>query len=140
MNDIVKLSQKHGIIIFDGECKFCNGSVNFIIKRDPDAYFRFLPRHSPLAEEVLKIFYPENDAPDSLIFIENEKCCARTRSIFWICRNLRGPLSYFSVMRFIPSFLLDPFYILFAKNRHRFGKGGESCLIPTEDIQKRFLA
>ena len=32
---------KAGIVLFDGECNLCNGSVQFIIKRDPNGYFRF---------------------------------------------------------------------------------------------------
>ena len=29
------------IILFDGECNFCDASVQFIIKRDPAAHFQF---------------------------------------------------------------------------------------------------
>ncbi|NQZ59360.1 MAG: DUF393 domain-containing protein, partial [Lentisphaeraceae bacterium] len=70
MNELVKLSHENSIVIFDGECKFCNGSVNFIIKRDPQAHFKFIPSQHALAEEALKFFYPHNDAPDSLILIQ----------------------------------------------------------------------
>jgi predicted DCC family thiol-disulfide oxidoreductase YuxK len=32
---------RHGIVLFDGTCAFCEGAVIFIARRDPNAYFRF---------------------------------------------------------------------------------------------------
>ena len=29
------------VVLFDGVCNLCNGFVQFVIPRDPDAYFRF---------------------------------------------------------------------------------------------------
>ncbi|MEC8251574.1 MAG: DCC1-like thiol-disulfide oxidoreductase family protein, partial [Planctomycetota bacterium] len=29
------------LILFDGECNLCNGFVQFVIRRDPRARFRF---------------------------------------------------------------------------------------------------
>lgn len=31
--------QKHAIILFDGDCNFCNRSVQFIMRRDHKDYF-----------------------------------------------------------------------------------------------------
>ena len=139
MNDVVKLSYERSVVIFDGECKFCSSSVNFIIKRDPRGHFRFLPRQSEAGEEVLKIFYPNNDFPDSLILIQNGEVFVRSCSLFRICRRLKSPLSHLYKLRFIPAFFLDPFYILLAKNRHRISGGKQKCMLPTGDIRKRFL-
>ena len=41
-----------GVVIFDGVCNLCNGAVNFIIKRDPEARFLFIPSQSDLAGQL----------------------------------------------------------------------------------------
>jgi predicted DCC family thiol-disulfide oxidoreductase YuxK len=35
------MSSNHPILLFDGVCNLCNGFVQFIIRRDPEARFRF---------------------------------------------------------------------------------------------------
>jgi predicted DCC family thiol-disulfide oxidoreductase YuxK len=42
------------IVIFDGVCNFCNGAVNFIIKRDPQAQFVFSPMQTKLSQALMK--------------------------------------------------------------------------------------
>ena len=39
------------VVIFDGTCNLCNGAVNFIIKRDPEARFLFTPGQSEVASK-----------------------------------------------------------------------------------------
>ena len=139
MNELVKLSHENSIVIFDGECKFCNGSVNFIIRRDPQAHFKFIPSQHALADEALKFFYPHNDAPERLILIQQGQVFVRSRSVFRICHHLQSPVKYFWYLRFIPAVILDPLYILFAKNRHRISGGKQTCIVPSEDVRTRFI-
>lgn len=42
------------IILFDGDCNFCNQSVQFIINRDPKGYFQFASLQSELGKKLLK--------------------------------------------------------------------------------------
>ena len=41
------------IIFFDGECNFCNGTVDFIIKYDKSKYFAFSWLQSDYAKKYL---------------------------------------------------------------------------------------
>jgi hypothetical protein len=41
------------LIIYDGECNFCNASVNFVIDRDPASKFKFLSWQSPMVRFLL---------------------------------------------------------------------------------------
>ena len=43
------------VVIFDGVWNLCNGAVNFIIKRDPDARFLFIPSQSDLAGQLAAV-------------------------------------------------------------------------------------
>ncbi|HEX6915604.1 MAG TPA: DCC1-like thiol-disulfide oxidoreductase family protein, partial [Chitinophagaceae bacterium] len=33
--------EDHPVILFDGVCNFCNGAVNFVIRRDRKRKFRY---------------------------------------------------------------------------------------------------
>ena len=48
------------VILFDGECNFCDPSVQFIIKRDPYAHFHFASLQSETGTELTKnIAFPK---------------------------------------------------------------------------------
>ena len=40
------------IVLFDGECNFCDASVQFIIKRDPKGYFQFAAHKVTLGKRL----------------------------------------------------------------------------------------
>ncbi len=45
------------IIFFDGECGFCNESVQFVLKRDKDKQFLFAPLQGETAKEWIPAEY-----------------------------------------------------------------------------------
>jgi predicted DCC family thiol-disulfide oxidoreductase YuxK len=128
------------VILFDGICNFCNGSVNFIIERDAGAYFKFAPLQSPVAEKLLAENGIDKVETDSIVFIENGKAYTYSTAALRIARKLDGIWSVLYVFIILPEFIRDFFYKLFAKYRYKmFGKKDE-CMIPTPEIRSRFLA
>ena len=59
-----------GVMLFDGTCAFCEGSVRFIAKRDHDGYFRFAASQSPQAQEALAKRGLDREAARSMVLIE----------------------------------------------------------------------
>ena len=45
--------KEHPVILFDGVCHLCAGSVRFVIKRDPQQRFRFSRLQSAVARQLL---------------------------------------------------------------------------------------
>jgi predicted DCC family thiol-disulfide oxidoreductase YuxK len=129
----------NGIVLFDGECKFCNGSVSFIIEHDKDAYFKFAPNQSEIAQELFRKYNVDKANIDSLVLIENEKVYLYSTGALRIARKLNGLWSIFYGFIVVPSVIRDFVYKQFAKVRIRlFGKQ-EVCLMPTTEIRERFL-
>jgi predicted DCC family thiol-disulfide oxidoreductase YuxK len=125
------------IILFDGVCNFCNGSVNFIIERDKKNYFKFAPLQSESGQEYVKRF--ELGELDSVILVEDDKAYAHSTAALKIAKRLGGILSLAYALIIIPRPVRDFFYKLFAKNRYRlFGKK-DACMIPTPEIRAKFL-
>jgi predicted DCC family thiol-disulfide oxidoreductase YuxK len=128
------------IVLFDGVCNFCNGSVNFIIGHDRDGYFRFAQLQSDNGKELLDKFGIDTDETDSIILIEDEKAYTYSTAALRIARKLSGLWSSFYLLRIVPRFIRDFFYKLFAKYRYRlFGKR-DVCMMPTPEIKQRFLS
>lgn len=131
---------QNAVILFDGVCNFCNGSVNFIIDRDKAGYFKFAPLQSEVGQKLLDENGIDKTVTDSVVLIEDGKAYVRTTAALRIARKLSGYWSWFYGFIVVPSFVRDVFYNLFAKYRYKmFGKQ-EACMLPTPEVRSRFLA
>src|SRR5699024_4137549 len=124
------------IILFDGMCHFCEWNVQFIIKRDPQAKFKFAPLQSEFAKNQFKKEIPNND---TIILIEESQVYTKSTAVLRIYRQLRGPWPVLYILIFVPRPLRDSIYQIIAKNRYRWFGKKPTCFIPTPEIKKRFL-
>jgi predicted DCC family thiol-disulfide oxidoreductase YuxK len=131
--------EDHYIIIFDGVCNFCNGSVNFIIARDPREKFLFSPVQSEFSKALLIRHGLQGIGDDSFVLIKNGKYYLRSDAALEISRDLSGFWRFFYGLRVLPRPLRDIFYNLIARNRYKlFGKR-DSCMMPTPELKRRFI-
>ena len=128
------------IILFDGVCNFCNNSVNFIIERDKEAYFKFAPLQSEIGEKLLEKHGIDKTVTDSVVLIEDGEAYTRTTAALRIARKLSGYWSWLYGFIVVPSVFRDVFYKLFAKYRYKMFGRQEACMMPTPEIRERFLA
>lgn len=127
------------IVIFDGVCNFCNGAVNFIIKRDPEARFVFTPMQSDLAKELMRKHQINNVGVDTFLLIKNERCFMWSTAALEITKDLSGLWFLFLIFKIVPAKVRDYFYKVFARNRYKlFGRKPE-CMVPTQKIKSRFI-
>lgn len=126
------------IVLFDGVCNFCDSSVNFIIARDREAYFKFAPLQSAAGQE-LRAKYDLDESIDSIILIEGDAAYTQSTAALRIVRRLSGLWRLLYGFIIVPKPIRDFFYRLFARNRYRlFGKK-DVCMVPTPDVRARFL-
>ena len=133
--------QNHPIILFDGVCKFCDGTVNFIIDRDPKALFRFCPLQSELATKLLaeKGLVADKEMLSSIVLVYKGRLYFKTDAVLRIARLMGGGWVLFYPLLIVPRFLRDFAYTVFAKNRYRwFGKMNQ-CRVPTQELKARYL-
>lgn len=131
----------HPVVLFDGVCNFCNGSVNFIIDRDPTARFRFAAQQSDAARELLAargVTLPEGD-PEGILLVVGDKVYRDSGAALRIAAGLRGFFKVLAVFWLVPWFLRDFVYKLIARNRYRWFGKSETCRVPTPDVRARFL-
>lgn len=128
------------VILFDGVCNFCNGSVNFIIERDPSGYFKFAPLQSEIGESLLAEHSIDKAVTDSVVLIEDGKAYTHSTAALRVARRLDGAWKWFYAFVIVPRPLRDFFYKLFAKNRYKWFGKQDACMLPTPEIRARFLA
>jgi len=127
------------IILFDGVCNLCNSSVHFIIKKDKKKQFLFTSLQSDAARDILLQFQLKNSELDSILLIKNGQVYQKSDAILKIVKHLNGiwKMSYGFII--LPKFIRDYVYIIIAKNRYRWFGKREVCMIPTKELQMRFL-
>ena len=111
------------ILLFDGVCNLCNASVNFIIKHDKKAHFKFASLQSDAAKELLLQYKAKKIKMDSIILIENGTFYKKSTAALIISKKLNGGFKILYVFIIIPTFIRDWVYNYIAKNRYKwFGK------------------
>ncbi|MDC3414325.1 thiol-disulfide oxidoreductase DCC family protein [Aquibacillus sp. 3ASR75-11] len=129
---------KSNIILFDGMCNLCNGSIQFILKRDPKQHFVFASLQSEAGKRMINEYgIPENT--DTFILIEHGKWYSKSSAALEVCRNLKGLWKLLVVLRLIPRPLRDSIYTIVAKNRYKWFGSRDHCMIPTPENKNRFI-
>ncbi len=127
------------VILFDGVCDLCNGFVQFVIARDPARRFRFASLQSDAAQRCLEGADIAADVPDSIVLLEEGRLFTRSTAVLRIARRLRFPWSLAFALIVIPRPVRDWFYDVVARNRYRWFGTRETCMIPTPELEERFL-
>ncbi|WP_407269109.1 thiol-disulfide oxidoreductase DCC family protein [Radiobacillus sp. PE A8.2] len=127
------------IILFDGECNFCDSSVQFIIKRDPKGYFKFASLQSDIGQQLLKEHKVDADI-NSFVLVDDDSCYFRSSAALRVCRRLKAPWKIFSTLIIVPRPIRDYFYNIIANNRYKWFGKKDSCTLPPPEIRKRFLS
>lgn len=75
----------------------------------------------------------------TVILLRNDQVYVHSDAALQIAKNLDGVWRFLYVFRFLPKPIRDYLYSIISKNRYRwFGKKNE-CLLPDDDLSKRFL-
>lgn len=127
------------ILLFDGVCNLCNGIVQFTIKRDPHAKFKFASLQSESGQILLQQFgLPTNDF-NSFVYIKGDNYFLKSSAGLHVLKDLGGPWKLLYAFIVVPKPIRDFVYNIIAKMRYKvFGKQ-ETCMIPTSDLKQRFL-
>ena len=141
------------ILLYDGVCGLCNGFVQFVLRRDRNALFRFAPLQGPLAIQILSrhgveagdletVYVAVNFdpahvgrkvAPDELLLARSDAVhfVLMKLSAFW--RMVAG------VLKVIPRRLRDWGYRFIALHRYQLFGRYDTCPIPDAQTRNRFF-
>ncbi len=127
------------ILLFDGVCNLCNGTVQFIIKHDKKAIFRFASLQSELAQNLLVQHQVSIKNLESVVLISQNRIFTHSDAPLEIAYLLGGFWRFFYIFKLIPYFFRNAIYNWIARNRYRWFGKEESCWLPTAELKARFL-
>ena len=137
---MINLPKHNKLILFDGVCNLCNSSVQYIIKRDKKDVFRFAALQSDVGKQIIETFKIDTSKTDSILLYSQEKrLSSKSSAALKIGLGLGFPYNISSIFFIIPPFIRNWVYDYVAKNRYKWFGKQESCMIPTPELESKFL-
>jgi predicted DCC family thiol-disulfide oxidoreductase YuxK len=130
---------KDNILLFDGVCNLCNRVIQFTIRRDPERKFKFASLQSDTGQQMLKKLGLSINDFESFVLIKGDKYFLRSTAALMVLRELGGFWRLFYFLMIIPRPVRDFIYNLVAKSRYRIFGRRATCMVPTPDLEDRFL-
>ena len=127
------------VILFDGVCNYCNGMVNFLIRKDKQRRFLFAPLQSNAGQELLGQFGLNTTQLDSFIFISDGKAYLRSTAGLKLYNQLPWYWKWTQLFWIVPRVIRDAVYNFIARNRYKWFGKRDQCMVPSAEVRERFL-
>jgi predicted DCC family thiol-disulfide oxidoreductase YuxK len=141
------------LVIYDGECGFCNQSIRWLLRRDRKDHLRFASSTAPAVQELLAAHgmpavspnSSTGDVPDTILVLRNtgtpiEELLVRSNAILACLRVLPQPWpACATILRLIPRPIRESAYRFIARERYKIWGRYETCPIPTPEERRHFL-
>jgi len=127
------------ILLFDGVCNLCNGTVQWVIAHDPAAQIRFASLQSEVGRALVAKHGLPLDAMDTVVLVDGERHWLKSSAALEVLRRVGGAWKLAALLRFVPRPLRDAAYDLVARNRYGWWGKRDECWVPTPELRARFL-
>ena len=133
------------LVIYDGQCGFCNRSIRWFLRRDRNDRLRFAPSDSPVVANLLARRNISALIPNTMVVVQypgspREGLLTRTDGVLAMLAELPSPWFYVTIpLKLIPRPVRDLGYRLVAWLRYRIAGRYPTCPIPTPEERLHFL-
>ena len=127
------------LVMFDGVCNLCNGFVQFLIRRDPQARFVFASLQSGFASDQLHRHGVNPRALHSVIVIDQGKMYQRSDAVLRVVGYLPVLWPMLKVFWLVPRFIRDGVYNVIAASRYKWFGRQDACMLPDPSLRARFM-
>jgi predicted DCC family thiol-disulfide oxidoreductase YuxK len=127
------------LILFDGVCNFCNAAVQMVIEIDVHKIFKFAAIQSELGQQLYRQHGLDPSDIQTLMLVDGERVLTRSDAALEVLSRLDGGWQYLAAVRAMPQPLRDWAYGEFARQRFVLFGRRDSCMVPTPELQERFI-
>jgi predicted DCC family thiol-disulfide oxidoreductase YuxK len=126
-----------GLLLFDGYCHVCSGSVRFFLLRDLTQQFTYVPCQSPWGNEIMARFGIDRDFAETFAFVDRGRI--QFKSDAGIAAMSRLPSwRWIAFLRHVPRALRDWAYDVMARNRYKWFGKRDQCMVLPPGMHGRF--
>ena len=133
------MSSDHKIILFDGVCNLCNGSVNFFISYDKKDIFRFAVLQSVVGIELQKRLNIDHENIESFILIDGNRYYKKSTAALRVASMLGFPFNLLYPLLLFPPFIRNFVYDIIAQYRYKWFGKKSTCRVPSPEERAKFL-
>ncbi|ELZ49244.1 thiol-disulfide oxidoreductase DCC [Halorubrum coriense DSM 10284] len=134
-----EIPEDAAVVLFDGVCNLCNGFVQFVLPRDPDGKYRFASLQSDVGGALLAEHDLPTDELESIVLIEDGEAYVKSAAVLRIAAGLGWPYRLLSPFRYVPAAVRDGVYDFVADHRYQWFGRKDQCMLPSGDVESRFL-
>lgn len=136
MEELVEIL-KENILFYDGDCGFCNKSVQFILKNQHSNELKFMPLQHPMIDKISVHFDVKMSDLNTLYLLKNGKMYTKSSAALRIVPYFKWYWKFLYIGYIIPNFLRDKVYDFIAERRKKIA--GEFCYLPNGEENKQFI-
>ncbi len=127
------------VLLFDGVCNLCNGSVQWVLLHDRKAQFRFAALQSETGQALLRQFGLDPAQLDTVVLVDGDRVFLRSDAPLEVARRLGGGWALLYAFKVLPRPLRNAVYDWVARNRYRWFGRQEACMLPRPEWKGRFV-
>lgn len=126
------------IVFYDGDCGFCNKTVQFILKNGKNQNLHFAALQSNFSKEFFEsIQFPEPDL-STFYFWNGSDLFSKSTAVLNLLNQLKTRFQLLKIGYILPKKIRDKMYDFVAKRRHKISNG--FCVIPSIEDRKKFIS
>ena len=127
------------VVVFDCVCNLCVWGVKFIIRRDHKNKFLFTSIQSKIGPQLLLKHGIQTENIETFLLIKDGKPYTKSDAVFEIVSEFKPGWKVFLIFRFMPKVMRDFVYRVIAKNRYSLFGRKDQCMVPSPEMQAKFL-
>ncbi|TYB76626.1 DUF393 domain-containing protein [Bizionia saleffrena] len=137
---MISIPKHKQLILFDGVCNLCNTSIQYVIRHDKKNTFLFAALQSDVGREMITKFNIDPLKTDSILLYSPVKgMYTKSTAALRIAKHLGFPVNVLPVFLIFPTCIRNMVYDFVAKNRYKWYGKKEQCMIPSPELQSKFI-
>lgn len=133
------MTERPALVIFDGVCNFCVGSVNFVLRHEAGDRLQFTPLQSGTGSRMVRDLGFDPADAKTFVLVDDGRAYVRSAAAIRVARYLRWPWRALAAIWIVPRPVRDWAYNVVASNRYRWFGRMDACMVPTPEIRRRFV-
>lgn len=117
------------VLLFDGECAFCNRWVRWLLTHERRARYRFAPLQSRAAAELLIAHGADPLDPSTLIVIDAGLVYRKSDAVIHLLKEMRWPWRLGVALRAVPRRWRNRGYDFVGAHRYAWWGRANSCVL-----------
>ena len=127
------------VVIFDGECGFCNRFVAFALRSDVRGELLFASNLSEFGRALCEQHGVAPEIAHTIVVVVGDKALLRSDAVASIAQHLKWPYSLLRYTALVPRFIRDGVYRLVAAIRRALPGRRDACAVLPPELRARII-